>query len=71
MSPGKAGIFENHYGFAQSVGIGDFNNDGWEDIYVCNDFFEDDYLYINQGNKTFVNELPRFNESHIQLLHGQ
>jgi hypothetical protein len=55
----KAGIFENHYGFAQSVGIGDFNNDGWEDIYVCNDFFEDDYLYINQGNKTFVNELPR------------
>jgi hypothetical protein len=54
----QAGIFENHYGFAQSVGIGDFNNDGWEDIYVCNDFFEDDYLYINQGNKTFVNELP-------------
>lgn len=55
----KAGIFENHYGFAQSVGIGDFNNDGWDDIYVCNDFFEDDYLYINQGNKTFSNDLPQ------------
>ena len=55
----KAGIFENHYGFAQSVGIGDFNSDGWDDIYVCNDFFEDDYLYINQGNKTFSNDLPQ------------
>ncbi len=33
--------------------VGDVNNDGWEDMYVSNDFFEKDYLYINQKNGTF------------------
>jgi len=31
----------------------DINNDGFIDIYVGNDFHENDYLYINQGDKTF------------------
>ena len=53
----KAGLADHKFGFAHSVGIGDFNGDGWDDIYVCNDFFEADYLYLNQGNKTFRESL--------------
>ena len=35
------------------IDVSDVNNDGWLDIYVGNDFHEQDYLYINQGDKTF------------------
>jgi hypothetical protein len=40
-------------GFGLGVTIGDVNNDNWPDIYVSNDFYERDYLYINQRNGTF------------------
>jgi enediyne biosynthesis protein E4 len=43
----KAGIYGSVIGFGLGVTVGDVNNDGWEDIYVSNDFFERDYLYIN------------------------
>ena len=49
----KAGIYGSVIGFGLGVTIGDVNNDGWEDIYVSNDFFERDYLYINNQNGTF------------------
>ncbi len=49
----QAGIFGSEIGFGLGVTVGDLNNDGWEDIYVSNDFFERDYLYINQHNGTF------------------
>ena len=49
----KAGIYGSVIGFGLGVTVGDFNNDGWQDIYVSNDFFERDYLYINQKNSTF------------------
>ena len=49
----KAGIYGSVVGFGLGVTIGDVNNDGWEDIYVSNDFFERDYLYINNQNGTF------------------
>ncbi|PHR89055.1 MAG: hypothetical protein COA80_17505 [Leeuwenhoekiella sp.] len=48
----------NSYGLSAS--IADFNNDGWEDIYVCNDFHEDDYLYINNQDGTFTEELNNY-----------
>src|SRR2546422_7687278 len=35
------------------------NRDGWPDLYVANDFFERDYLYINQGDGTFVERLEQ------------
>ena len=40
-------------GFGLGVTISDLNKDGWQDIYVSNDFFEKDYLYINQHDGTF------------------
>ncbi|MGF1558512.1 MAG: VCBS repeat-containing protein [Flavobacteriaceae bacterium] len=53
----KAGIYGSVIGFGLGVTVGDVNNDGWEDIYVSNDFFERDYLYINNQNGTFSEEL--------------
>jgi len=40
------------------VTVGDVNRDGWQDIYVSNDFFERDYLYINEQDGTFREALP-------------
>lgn len=53
----KAGIYGSVIGFGLGVTVGDMNNDGWQDIYVSNDFFERDYLYINQKNGTFKETL--------------
>lgn len=44
-------------GFGLGVEVCDFNQDGWVDIYVSNDFLTDDFLYINQKNGTFKNEI--------------
>ncbi|MDC6367699.1 MULTISPECIES: VCBS repeat-containing protein [Flavobacteriaceae] len=40
-----------------SASIGDFNNDGWPDIYVANDYIAPDMLYINRRNGTFSNQI--------------
>lgn len=53
----KAGIYGSVIGFGLGVTVGDVNNDGWEDIYVSNDFFERDYLYINKQDGTFLEAL--------------
>jgi len=49
----EAGIFSSQIGYGLGVGISDINKDGWPDIYVSNDFNENDYLYLNLGNGTF------------------
>ena len=49
----QAGIYGSAIAFGLGVTVGDLNNDGWEDIYVSNDFFERDYLYLNQHDGTF------------------
>ncbi|MEH6704620.1 MAG: VCBS repeat-containing protein [Galbibacter orientalis] len=49
----EAGIYQGSIGYGLGISISDINNDGYPDIYVGNDFFENDYLYLNQKNGTF------------------
>lgn len=52
-----AGIYGSKIGFGLGVSVGDVNRDGWIDLYISNDFFERDYLYINKGDGTFSESL--------------
>lgn len=53
----QAGIFSSDIGFGLGVSVVDINQDGYPDIYVSNDFFERDYLYINQKDGTFKEDI--------------
>ena len=53
-----AGIYGSVIGFGLGVTVGDINRDGWDDLFISNDFFERDYLYINQQDGTFKEVLP-------------
>jgi hypothetical protein len=55
----EAGIHGTLISFGLGVSVGDINNDGYPDIYVSNDSYERDYLYINQKNGTFKDELEK------------
>jgi hypothetical protein len=55
-----AGIYSSKIGFGLGVTIADVNKDGWQDIYVSNDFFERDYLYLNQQNGTFEESAEKY-----------
>jgi enediyne biosynthesis protein E4 len=55
----QAGIYGSEIGFGLGVAVSDLNRDGWPDLYVSNDFFEHDYLYINQGNGTFAEQIKQ------------
>ena len=55
----KAGVFSSEIAFGLGVVATDVNKDGWPDLYVSNDFFEHDYLYINNGNGTFTESIER------------
>lgn len=46
-----------NYGLTLGLNIADYNNDGWSDIYVSNDFNSKDFLYINQGNGKFEDKI--------------
>lgn len=51
----SAGVTNNAWGL--SAAIGDFNNDTYPDVYICNDFLESDFLYINNQDGTFTNRI--------------
>jgi enediyne biosynthesis protein E4 len=52
----EAGIYQSNLGYGLGIAIADMNNDGWEDIYIGNDFHENDYYYVNNGNGTFTED---------------
>ncbi len=41
--------------YGLSVSASDFNNDGWTDLYIANDYNEPDFMYYNNGDGTFKN----------------
>ena len=51
----KAGL--RSFGLSLSCTVGDLNNDGWQDIYISNDFSSPDFLYINNQDGTFVEQI--------------
>ena len=64
----EAGI--RYGGMGLGVGISDCNGDGWEDIYVSNDFIAHDYLYINQKDGTFVEKAKDYLKHHSHFSMG-
>ncbi len=55
----EAGIYSSLLGYGLGLAVSDFDQDGWPDIYVGNDFHENDYLYFNNGDGTFKEALQR------------
>lgn len=58
----EAGIYQGNIGYGLGLSISDINNDTYPDIYIGNDFFENDYLYVNQKNGTFKEIISQDNQ---------
>ena len=50
----EVGMFTSAIGFGLGITVSDFNKDDWPDLFISNDFFEKDYLYINQKGSGFI-----------------
>lgn len=55
----KAGIYGAAMGYGLGISVADLNNDGWEDLYISNDFHEDDYYYVNNHDGTFTESVKK------------
>jgi hypothetical protein len=65
----EAGIYSSEIGFGLGVAIGDLNQDNLPDIYISNDFWERDYLYLNNGDGTFKEDLTnRINYTSVSSM---
>jgi hypothetical protein len=53
----SAGIYGGAMGFGLGISVGDLDDNGYPDIYVSNDFHENDYLYLNNGDGTFTESI--------------
>ena len=56
----EAGLTSNVLGFGLGLAISDLNGDGWLDMFISNDYNEQDYLYINNQDGTFSENLEHF-----------
>ena len=63
----KAGIINNVLSFGLGIAVSDVNGDGWTDVYISNDFNEEDYLYINNRDGTFSNVIKEA-AGHVSLF---
>ncbi len=66
----EAGIYQSNLGYGLGIAIADMDNDGWDDIYVGNDFHENDYYYLNNGNGTFTESGARFFDHYSRFSMG-
>ena len=62
-----SGIIQNPLGFGLGLSISDVNGDMWPDIYVGNDFMEEDYLYINNQDGTFTESIREY-VNHVSMF---
>jgi hypothetical protein len=63
----QAGLINNVLSFGLGVAISDLNQDGWPDLYISNDFNEEDYLYYNNHDGTFTNAIKTAT-GHVSLF---
>jgi hypothetical protein len=54
-----AGLHNTSFTYGLGAGIADINNDGWPDIYISNDYSAPDYLYINNGDGSFSDQIQK------------
>ena len=66
----KAGLHQNPLTFGLGIAIADINKDGWQDIYVTNDYNEPDYLYLNNHDGTFKDDTKNCFEHLAQFSMG-
>ena len=64
---GKQAGISHSYGYALSVLNADLNKDGYEDIFISNDYADNDYMFINQKNGTFKDEIKK-TTNHVSLF---
>ncbi|MGI9541657.1 MAG: VCBS repeat-containing protein, partial [Cyclobacteriaceae bacterium] len=55
----EAGIHGSEIGFGLGISVSDLDKDSWPDLYISNDFFERDYIYMNNGDETFSESLEK------------
>ncbi len=63
----RAGLISNVLSFGLGLAVSDLNQDGYLDMYISNDFNEEDYLYMNNGDGTFTNTIKKATD-HVSLF---
>jgi enediyne biosynthesis protein E4 len=66
----QAGIYQSNLGYGLGLAIADLNNDGWDDVYVGNDFHENDYYYVNKGDGSFAESGARVFDHYSRFSMG-
>ncbi len=66
----EAGIYGSLIGFGLGIMVTDINKDLYPDIYVSNDFYERDYLYINNQDGTFTEDIKGWTKPSFSFCHG-